>query len=186
MEVPRNFHPYDDRLIAPGLLRCEQLSLSRLPRTLQQDSDLDSLITRKVGAFVLPAAAGATETPEPRAYVGLPAIGGFEGTGIEPLADELADALLAPTMQAKIAKLAASGLEERHLFLWVRPTAFSFPVYLGLAFGGPLPSRPPRLPIGLNQVWLLTGIAAGGGVRAAAAGAWQRDAPLNDLSQTIN
>jgi hypothetical protein len=69
-------------------------------------------------------------------------------------------------MQSKIEKLARSGLDERHLFLHVRPSAFSFPVYDGLSFGGPLPTRPAGLPAGLpgglTQVWLFTGFTEGG------------------------
>ena len=56
----------------------------------------------------------------------------------------------------------ASGLEERHLFLIVLPTAFSYPVFEALAFGGQLPSDAPRLPNGLSQLWLLTGVREGG------------------------
>ena len=32
----------------------------------------------------------------------------------------------------------------------------------GLAFGGPLPDEVSRLPSGLTQVWLITGVRAGG------------------------
>src|SRR6266568_2707268 len=71
----------------------------------------------------------------------------------------------------------ASGLEERHLFLIVLPTAFSYPVFEALAFGGQLPSDAPRLPNGLSQLWLLTGVRAGGVVRGISGRGWYRDEP---------
>jgi hypothetical protein len=91
------------------------------------------------------------------------------------LADELADALTIPKVQTKIAKLVETGLDELHLFLLVRPSAFTFPVYDGLSFGEQLPSSPPRLPEEISQVWLLSDIAAGGVVRAITGNGWRRD-----------
>src|SRR5436190_1145964 len=74
-----------------------------------------------------------------------------------------------------LGELAGSGLEERHLLLIVRPSAFSWPVYEGLALGGPLPTEAPFLPDGLSQVWLLTGLQAGGVVRGISDRGWYRD-----------
>ena len=108
-------------------------------------------------------------------YFVLPGMGGFSSRGLSSLAGELAETLRTPKIQAKISKLAASGLEERHLFLLVRPSAFSWPVFEGLAFGGPFPTEVPLLPDGLSQVWLLTGLQAGGVVRGISGRGWYRD-----------
>jgi hypothetical protein len=84
-------------------------------------------------------------------------------------------------VQSKVSKLAASGLEERHLFLIVLPTAFSYPVFEALAFGGQLPGDAPRLPNGLSQLWLLTGVRAGGVVRGISGRGWCRDKPYGEV-----
>ena len=160
--VPNTFHPADLHQLDGALLRCEEMGLKRL-RYAPGDPAIGSLLRQGVSASDI----SASPTPdEPRAYVYVRGVGGFAGEGIEPLPDELADALQAPEMQSKIEKLARSGLDERHLFLHVRPSAFSFPVYDGLSFGGPLPTRPAGLPAGLpgglTQVWLFTGFTEGG------------------------
>lgn len=105
----------------------------------------------------------------------LPAMGGFSGRGLASLSEELAQTLRTPKIQSRISKLAESGSEERHLVLIVRPSAFSWPVYEGLAFGDPLPTEAPLLPGGLSQVWLLTGLQAGGVVRGISGRGWHRD-----------
>lgn len=73
----------------------------------------------------------------------------------------------------------ASGHEEQHLFLSVHPTAFSFAVYGNLAHGGPLPSEPPQLPVGLSELWLASGWKDGGVVRAIAGREWRREHPFD-------
>ena len=115
----------------------------------------------------------------------LPGIGGFSGPGMASLPGELAEALCTPKMQSKIRKLAVAGLKERHLFLVVRQSAFSWPVYDGLAFGGPLPSGVPFLPEGLSQVWLISGIRAGGVVRGIAGHGWYRDHPYDKPDERV-
>jgi hypothetical protein len=110
-----------------------------------------------------------------RVYFVLPVMGGFSGGGLASLPDELAETLRTPKIQSKISKLSASGLEERHLFLIVRPSAFSWPVFEGLAFDGPLPTGAPLLPDGLSQVWLLTGLQMGGVTRGISGRGWYRD-----------
>ncbi len=102
-------------------------------------------------------------------------MGGFSSRGLATLPDELTETLRTPKMQSKISKLAASGLDERHLFLIVRPSTFSWPVFEGLAFGGPFPTGVPMLPDGLSQVWLLTGLQTGGVVRGISGRGWYRD-----------
>jgi hypothetical protein len=84
-------------------------------------------------------------------------------------------------MQSKLAKLADSGKAERHLFLVVLQAAFSLPVHDSLAWGGPLPGGVPQLPDGLSQLWLLTGIVAGGVVRAVSGQGWHRDDPYGTI-----
>lgn len=81
----------------------------------------------------------------------------------------------------RLSKLAASGLEERHLFLMVLPTAFSYTVFEALAFGGQLPNDAPRLPSGLSQLWLLTGVRDGGVVRGISGLGWRRDEPYGGI-----
>jgi hypothetical protein len=75
-------------------------------------------------------------------------------------------------MQSKITNLARSGHEEQHLFLGVRPSAFSYPIFDFLAAGRPLPLDVPELPGHLSQLWLTTGFKQGGVVRAVAGQGW--------------
>lgn len=182
VRVPKNFHPADLRLIDRALPRCEQLGVDDLDHAARQDASIDELLEKGAHAFTISSKPESTQTPEPRAYVYVYGVGGFLGEGIEPLPDELSAVLTGQKIQSKIDKLAATGLEERHLLLHVRPSAFSFPVYDGLSFGGQLPSRPARLPGGLNQVWLISGWAVGGVVRALADGTWRRDHPFDTRS----
>lgn len=81
------------------------------------------------------------------------------------LAGELAAALATEKMQSTIEKVGALGHEERHLFLWVRMSAFTVAVTDNIYFGSLLPAAPPQLPGGLSQVWL-SGGSVGGTVRA--------------------
>jgi hypothetical protein len=178
VQVPRDFRPRDLPLIDAALLRCEELGFDRLSRAIGQDLVIDTLLNKRVSAGA--AKVGVSETAEARADVFLGFIGGFEGRGIEPLVDELAEELQTRAIRSKIDKLVATGIEERHLLLFVRQSAFSFPVYDGLALGGPVPSKPPHLPDGLSQVWLLSREPAGGVVRAIADGGWRRDYPFGE------
>jgi hypothetical protein len=84
-------------------------------------------------------------------------------------------------MQSKLEKLAASGLAERHLFLIVLPGTFRQSVFDILAFSGRLPDAAPRLPAGLSQVWLLTGVRTGEVVRAVSGDGWRRDDPYDAI-----
>jgi hypothetical protein len=84
-------------------------------------------------------------------------------------------------MQSKLEKLAASGLAERHLFLIVLPGTFRHPVFDTLAFSGRLPDAAPYLPGGLSQVWFLTGVRAGGVIRAVSGEGWRRDDPYGAI-----
>ncbi|MFG1971571.1 hypothetical protein ACGFJC_19785 [Nonomuraea fuscirosea] len=184
VQVPKNFHPADLRLIDRALPRCEQLGVDDLDHAACQDPSIDELLEKGARAFTIPPKQESTQTPEPRAYVYVYGVGGFLEEGIESLPDELSAALASQKIRSKIDKLAATGLEEQHLLLHVRPSAFSFPVYDGLSFGVRLPNRPACLPGGLSQVWLLSGWAVGGMVRALADGTWRRDHPFDTRSSS--
>jgi len=184
VEVPRNFHPADIRKIEAALRWCEDNDLGHLHELYGtvREADADALLAQGVRADAVAGPGGGTDRVESRVYFVLPAFGGFPGRGMVSLADELAEVLRTPKMQLKLDKLAATGLPERHLVLVVRPSAFSFPVYDGLAFGGPLPGEAPSLPDGLSQVWLITGIQAGGVVRGISGERWGRDHPYENAN----
>jgi len=181
VEVPRDFHPADIRKIETALRWCEERGLEHLSELSGTDRDMDALLTQGVRADIVARPGSAADRVESRVYFVLPVMGGFPGRGMASLSDELAEVLRTPTMQSKLDKLAATGLAERHLVLVVRPSAFSFPVYDGLAFGGPLPAERPCLPDGLSQIWLITGIRAGGVVRGIAGSGWYRDHPYDNV-----
>jgi len=182
VQIPRNFHPADMRKIEMALHWCEEDELDHLHELYGTDREVDAaaLLGQGVRADAVARTGGGTDCPESRVYFVLPAFGGFAGGGMASLTDELAEVLCTPKMQLKLDKLAATGLPERHLVLVVRPSTFSFPVYDGLAFGGPLPGQRPCLPDGLSQVWLITGIQAGGVVRGISGGGWCRDHPCEN------
>lgn len=186
VEVPADFTPKELDVIDKALLYCEQLGIDQFPaQALVHDERARALWARKVTADVV---STTTPAPNPRAYVVVRGVGGPAGHGSESLVEELYDRLQCPKMRSKISKLAkplddGRPRDERHLFLIARPTAFTFPVYDALAFGGPLPSRPPRLPDGISQVWLATHLAAGGIVRAVAGNGWLRNPAWPSLWQ---
>lgn len=179
VQIPKDFHPADMRKIEMALHRCEEDKLGHLDELYGTDREMDAaaLLAQGVRADAVARTGGGADCPESRAYFVLPAFGGFSGGGMVSLTNELAEVLRTPKMQLKLDKLAATGLPERHLVLVVRPSAFSFPVYDGLSFGGPLPGERPCLPDGLSQVWLITGIQAGGVVRGISGSGWYRDHP---------
>jgi hypothetical protein len=185
VEVPADFAPKELDVIDRALLHCERLGIDQFPaQALVYDEQARALWARRVTAGVI---STTTPAPNPRAYGVVRGVGGPAGQGSEPLVEELFDHLQDPKMQSKISKLAkplddGRPRDERHLFLIVRPTAFTFPVYDALAFGGPLPSRPPRLPDGVSQVWLAS-LAAGGIVRAVASNGWLRSPAWPSLWQ---
>lgn len=180
VEVPRDFHPADMRKVETALRWCEERGLEHLSDLSGADRDMDALLTQGVRADIVARPGGAADRVESRAYFLLPVMCGFPGRGMDSLSDELANMLRTPTMRSKLDKLAATGLSERHLVLAVRPSAFSFPVYDRLSFGGPLPDGIPCLPDGLSQVWLFTGIRAGGVVRGISGSGWYRDHPYDN------
>ena len=179
VQLPRNFHPADMRKIDKVLRRCEASGADHLIELAGEDQDVDDLLGVGVRANILGSAAGETSAASSRVYFVLPAMGGLSDPGLAALPGELAVLLRTPKMQSRIRKLAAAGLEERHLLLLVRPSAFSWPVYEGLALGGPLPTEAPLLPDGVSQLWLLSGLQAGGVVRGISARGWYRDHPVD-------
>jgi hypothetical protein len=181
VQVPRSFHPADIRKIEMVLSWCEARGAEHLGELAGEGPEVDDLLRQGVRADAITSTASRMEPAESRVYFMLPPMGGFSGRGLVSLPGELAAALRTPQIQKRISKLVASGLEERHLVLIVRPSAFSWPVYEALAFGGPLPTEAPLLLDGLSQVWLLTGLQAGGVVRGISGRGWYRDHLLDRL-----
>jgi hypothetical protein len=185
VQIPRDFHPAHIRKIDMVLPWCEAHGAEHLSELAGERPEVDDLLHQGVRANAVTNAAGRIAPAGSRVYFVLPVIGGFSGRGLASLPDELAETLRAPKVQSRISKLAASGLEERHLFLIVRPSAFSWPVFEGLAFGGPLPTEAPLLPDSLSQVWLLTGLQAGGVVRGISGRGWCRDHLPEKLDELV-
>lgn len=176
VRVPRDFHPGKLRLLDDALRHCEDCGLTDLRQARGGSAAVDALLDLGVGG-------AATEEPSangPIVWVSNDMIGGFVGDGGLDLPDLVNTALREEKMQSKLDKLAASGCEERHLFLYVRPLAFSYAAYDNLSFGGPLPSGPPQLPDGLSQLWLASGLKKGGVVRAIAGHEWRREHPFDE------
>jgi hypothetical protein len=138
VQLPRSFHPADMRKVEDALRQCEARGAKHLSELMMVDPDVDQLLNQDVHADLI-AATGA------QAYFVLPWIGGGSDS-LNRLPHEVNAILDTDKVQSKVSKLAASGLEERHLFLIVLPTAFSYPVFEALAFGGQLPGDAPRLP----------------------------------------
>lgn len=128
VQIPRDFHPADMRKIDKVLPCCESHEAERLSDLAGKYPEVDDLLQQGLRA----SAAGPIDVTAARAYFTLSPIGGFSGNGPESLPSELGSILSTPKIQARISKLAAAGLEERHLLLIVRPSAFSWPVYEGL------------------------------------------------------
>lgn len=173
VELPRRFHPASMRTIEKAVRQCEERGFTLLAELAASDADTSQLYGQGVRAF-LTAATGS------KAYFVLRPTTRPPG-GATGLPGEV-DALLGTDrMRSKLAKLADSGHAERHLFLVVLQAAFSLPVHDSLAWGGPLPAGVPQLPGGLSQLWLLTGIVAGGVVRAVSGQGWLRDDPYDTI-----
>jgi hypothetical protein len=174
VQLPRTFHPADMRKVEERLRRCEERKAMHLGE-LAADGDDNGQLTRQGVRADLIEATGA------RVHFVLLPTAGPVGPGPVGLPRELDAVLSTDRIQSKVEKLAASGLAERHLFLVVLPGTFRHPVFDNLAFSGPLPEAAPRLPGGLSQVWLLTGVRAGGVVRAISGERWRRDDPYGAI-----
>lgn len=185
VHIPRTFHPADMRKIEKVLLSCETSGAQSFSERAGTDQDINDLLDRGVRANAITGGVSKADSAGPRVYFLLPPVGGFSGRGMASLPDELDEILCTPKIEPKIRKLAATGLKERHLLLIVRPSAFSWPIYEGLAFDGPLPTEAPLLPNGLSQVWLLSGIKAGGVIRGISGDGWYRDHPYDELDDLV-
>ena len=176
VEVPRDFNPGKFRLLDDALRHCEDRGLTDLGQARGGSEAVDELLGLRVRGVAKddPGANG------PIVWVLNEVIGGFVGDGSLELPDLVNTALREEKMQGKLDKLAASGYEERHLFLYIRPLAFSYAAYDNLSFGGPLPCGLPRLPDGLSQLWIASGLKKGGVVRAIAGREWRREHPFDE------
>jgi len=174
VELPRRFHPASMPKVERALRQCEEQGFKLLAELATADPDVSRLYGQGVRAL-LTAATGS------KAYFVLLPTAKPPWAGATGLPGEVDTLLGTERMQSKLAKLADSGKAERHLFLVVLQAAFSLPVHDLLAWGGPLPGGVPHLPDGLSQLWLLTGVVAGGVVRAVSGQGWHRDAPYDTI-----
>ncbi len=174
VQLPRTFHPADMRLAEEGLRRCEEREVMHLSELAAVGADHGQLTRQGVRADLIEATGARVH------FVLFPTAGSAD-PGRGGLPHELDVLLGTERIQSKLEKLAASGLAERHLFLIVLPGTFMHPVFDTLAFSGRLPDAAPRLPGGLSQVWLLTGVRAGGVVRAISGEGWRRDDPYDAI-----
>ncbi|MBN6040002.1 hypothetical protein [Amycolatopsis sp. 195334CR] len=177
--VPRDFPPRDLKGIDALLLTCEEHDAGSLEQLYGAAllGHVSSAVAEAVDAGVSADVARSSTAQPPEVWIMADGIGGAAGGGERLLPGELATHLESPTMQSKLAKLGKDGHDDRHLFLWVRMSAFTFAVTDNLYFGGPLPSEPPDLPGGLSQLWLAAGSSSGGVVRAIHGDRWVREHP---------
>ena len=100
-----------------------------------------------------------------------------------PLLDWLAQWLARPDHAHNTAKLAASGADERHLFVILpgfAETSFAVTDLL-MREGAPLPDEDPALPAEITHVWAASMWTGGTGMRLAPGTGWARfDRRLSD------
>jgi hypothetical protein len=92
------------------------------------------------------------ETAEVR--VVLPGMGGAVDRSLKGLRAELEAAYKLDVFERHFAKLHADPLPEKHLFIPVHYTAFSFPVSDGLQMGSALPPDPPPFEPRVTYLWI--------------------------------
>lgn len=93
-----------------------------------------------------------------------------------PLLEWLADWFARPDKADNLAKLAASGAAERHLFLVV-PAFAEAPFAVAnllMRDEAPLPDSPPELPAEVTHVWVASTWASGHGMRWSPDSGWSR------------
>jgi hypothetical protein len=156
VELPRRFHPSNMRKVEGALRQCEERGLNLLAELAASDSDASQLYDQDVRALL------ASTSGSVAYFVLFPTAGPPGGGGLPSEVDTLLGT-------------------DKILFLVVLQAAFSLPVFDSLAWGGPLPDGVPRLPEGLGQLWLLTGVVAGGVVRAISGHGWRRDDPYDTI-----
>jgi hypothetical protein len=177
VSVPTSFSPRDLPNIGTALLECEAAGWTSLRDAGHAPGAASRLSAEGVSAFVMPLAGTGAVMPVAYTYADMP--GGRTTNGMANLPTELAEVLDTALIKSRTAKLANHGISEQHLFLYIRPSAFTFEVYDALMWGGELPTTHIALPSTLSSVWLCTGWAAGGTVQATANG-WYRHQPLDN------
>jgi hypothetical protein len=70
--------------------------------------------------------------------------------GFSPKIDQVNE-LVTAAAQANLKKLLASDADERHLFVWIHPSAVEAEFAV---FQGQPPSSAPALPTGIDVVWI--------------------------------
>jgi len=107
---------------------------------------------------------------------GLERTAGVVSADGRPLLEWLADWLARPDKADNLAKLGASGAEERHLFL-VMPVFVEAPFAVAdllMRDGAPLPDDDPNLPPEVTHVWVVSTWDSGAGMRWAPNAGWSR------------
>lgn len=180
--VPRDFPPRKLKTIDGLLLLCEQHSVTSLEQLhgVSLLGQVSPEIAEAVDAGVSADVAHSSSGQPAEVWILADGVGGIADGGERLLPGELAKQLQSETMQSKLTKLGKDGYEDRHLFLWVRMSAFTFAVTDTIYFGGPVPTEPPDLPGGLKQLWLAGGYSGGGVVRALHGDRWVRDHPYSN------
>jgi len=125
------------RKVEGALRRCEERGLKLLAELAASDPDASQLYGQGVRAHL-------THETGSVAYFVLQPTARPPSSGGGGLPGEVDTLLGTDRMQSKLAKLADSGAEERHLFLMVLQAAFSLPVFDCLACGaGPYQTASP-------------------------------------------
>lgn len=80
--------------------------------------------------------------------------GGIVDDSLAGLRDALTDAFTAEHLRRRVAKLARTPANERHLFAIVHQSDLAFEVASALMFGTTVPADAPWLPAGVTHLWL--------------------------------
>jgi hypothetical protein len=161
----------------PGLLReLEQGGVS----VVRGNRDSADRFTASAGELrIVEARQGPTAYPG-SIYVmidqPLEQMGGFLPATGDPLATWLGEWLVGFSRQDNVHKLAASGADERHIFVLVPGfTQAPFVVtHLLIDASAPLPTVPPALPSGITHVWAMSMWDSGDGFRWSPGNGWER------------
>jgi len=102
--------------------------------------------------------------------------GGAVPTDGRPLVEWLTEWFARADKADNLRKLAASGADERHLFL-ILPSFAEAPFAVAdllMREGAPFPGKPPRLPDEVTHVWLVSTWSSGSGMRWSPDRGWSR------------